>query len=172
MESIKYLKEKLQELHNNCNYVGIKYEYKSVINTHVIDIQPKIIFENDENYVLSQISLEDEFEELFPEEEILFISKDNLISINESIFEIESIKVEEINVQGFAVLEANEIHFEEFINFDEEYITYNSLEDIGYIQVESDLDNEITIHSPPPKPWWKFNINKNDSKKDLEFFFT
>lgn len=174
MESIKYLIEKLKILHDKCENLNIRYEYKSLLNTHVIDVRPKDVFENEEFYAHLQLSLEDEFENLYPLEEILFISNESLMSIDKAIFEIKSVEVQEINVQDFTVLEVNKIHFEDFINvdIDMEYIAYNSLEEIDYVQVESDLDNEIIIHSPPPKPWWKFKTNKKDSKKDLEFFFT
>lgn len=85
MPTIEYLTKKLKELHDNCPYLDIKYEYKNHLNTHVIDVRPKEFFENDEHYVSAQLSLEDKFEELFPMEEILFITDNGLISIDQPI---------------------------------------------------------------------------------------
>lgn len=174
MKSIEYIKKKLQFLHDKFNNLNIGYQYKSFLNTHVIDVRPKDVFENDESYALLQLSIEDEFEELFPQEEIVFVSEDSLISINNPIFEIKSVEVVDINVEDFAILESDQIYYDDFINIemDEESIPYDSFEDIDYVQVESDLDNEIIINPPPSKSWWKSIINKKDSKKDLEFFFT
>lgn len=88
MKSIEYLKDKLRGLHDSCSYLEIKYEYRNYINTHIIEVKPSYCFEDDKQYAIGQISLENEFEELFPDEEILFITENELISVEEPILKI------------------------------------------------------------------------------------
>ncbi|TYQ00421.1 hypothetical protein C7447_1011035 [Tenacibaculum adriaticum] len=94
MKSIYFLKNKLEELYNELSYLEIKYEYRDYINTHIIEVKPIESFSNDKKYVVKQIGLEDIFEETFPDEEILFISDNVLISIENPILELSALNEE------------------------------------------------------------------------------
>ena len=88
MESINFLTEKLHGIFNLHSYLEIKYEYRRYIQTHIIEVKPVHCFESDKQYIDQQINLEELFEELFPEEEILFITENNLIKVEEPILKL------------------------------------------------------------------------------------
>ncbi|GIQ57725.1 hypothetical protein Flavo103_08610 [Flavobacterium collinsii] len=94
-ESIIFLKEKLSELYSEHSHLEIRYEYKSIINTHVIEVKPVHCFNSDRPYILKQIEVEDAFENTFFGEDIVFITDDSLIKINNPIL---SLGVSTINV--------------------------------------------------------------------------
>ncbi|KFF17343.1 hypothetical protein [Flavobacterium hydatis] len=95
MKSIIFLKEKLSDIFNTHSYLEIQYEYRSQIKTHIIEVKPAHCFESDKKYIDQQISLENSFEELFHNEEILFITENELIQIDQPILKLG---VSEINV--------------------------------------------------------------------------
>ncbi len=157
MDSVNFLKDQLLEMHNSLPYLEIRYEYKVSINTHVIEVKPVHCFQSDSQYVDIQIVLEDEFEMKFPDEEILFISTNELINIDDPILELG---VSDLNVTYDIVIP--EFHFSFKTN---KTVTY-------------DLDDNIKkqFDMPPPdryKPsWWKLNNKlKKDSEHNSESFF-
>ncbi|AXP80914.1 hypothetical protein CJ739_1829 [Mariniflexile rhizosphaerae] len=168
MTSIDYLIKKLKELHANCEFLDIKYEYKKYLNTHIIDVRPKEFFETDTFYVASQLSLEDEFEELFPTEEIIFISDNELIEIEKPILILKAIDIREFEV-AFNTPFLDEIFFEDMNTTQIVGAKCYSFESLDFIDIE-EIENEIEIKIPPPKPWWS-KKNKKSSKHKLELFF-
>lgn len=88
MESIKFLKDQLHTLFERLPYLQIKYEYRSRLDTHIVHILPTFCFEKDKLYAELQFDLEDRFNELFNEENILFISDNELIKIECPILEL------------------------------------------------------------------------------------
>ncbi|TPG42028.1 hypothetical protein [Flavobacterium pectinovorum] len=94
-ESIIFLKEKLVELYSEHSHLEIRYEYKSIINTHVVEVKPVHCFNSDRPYILKQIEVEDVFENTFFGEDIVFITDDSLIKVNNPIL---SLGVSTINV--------------------------------------------------------------------------
>lgn len=73
-KKIKYLKFKFKD-------IEIKYQYKITTNTHIIKILPLSLYENNIEYIMEEEDIENEFTELYPFEELLFISDDSLIQI-------------------------------------------------------------------------------------------
>ena len=102
MNSIDFLKEKLTTLHNAHPYLEIKYEYVNYINTHIVEVKPIHCFESDKLYISQQIKLEDMFEEIYPNEEIVFITENILIQIENPLLKlgISDISVDE-NITEF-----------------------------------------------------------------------
>jgi|SRR5690554_785721 len=81
MKSKQYLFEKLQELSLNFKDIKIRYEYRLNTSSHIVEVIPLAVFQNDEEYMIAEANLEDEFESLFPQEDIVFVSEDSLTEI-------------------------------------------------------------------------------------------
>jgi hypothetical protein len=117
MESIKFLTERLKELHTSLPYLQIKYEFRHNINTHIIEVKPAQFYEEDNKYIERQIELEDTFESLFPEDEILFMTENVLVQIGTPVLELDSCTVsEEIPVVGAEIINVFAKDVSEFYN--------------------------------------------------------
>lgn len=81
MTSLNFLKERLQEIVNNFNDVTISYEYLEYSNTHIVELYPVEIFENDKRYMELEVSLENDFNNLYPNEEIVFVSENSVTRV-------------------------------------------------------------------------------------------
>lgn len=88
MESILFVEEKLRNLFSKHEYLEIRYEYKALLNTHIVEIKPVHCFEKDRVFAVKQMEIEMEFREAFPFEEILFITENILIQIQKPILEL------------------------------------------------------------------------------------
>jgi len=88
MKSKKFIKEKLEQLFAQFNDIKIKYEYRANTCSHIIEVTPLEFFEKDERYVTLEAELEEEFETLFPNENIVFISEGSLSEIKSAEFEL------------------------------------------------------------------------------------
>ncbi len=78
IDNLNWLSELFPEIH-------IRYEIRN--NNHIIEVVPVSVFENDENYLKAEILLEKQFEQFFPDEEIIFISEDSLTRIKNAEYE-------------------------------------------------------------------------------------
>jgi len=81
----EFLIDNLNWLSESFPEINIRYEIRN--NNHIIEIVPVSIFENDENYLKAELLLEKQFEQLFPDEEIIFISEDSLTQIKNAEYE-------------------------------------------------------------------------------------
>lgn len=81
MKSKEFLIEKLTEISSKFEDVKIRYEYRKNTYSHIVEVIPLAIFDSDEEYMMAEASLEDEFEALFPKEDIVFISEGSLTEI-------------------------------------------------------------------------------------------
>jgi hypothetical protein len=88
MKSIEYLKTELKKRSVLFASIRIRYEFRSSTGTHVIEVMPSSIFSDNKNYIDSEIKLESTFENLFPNENILFIDNDSLTEVSNPIFQI------------------------------------------------------------------------------------
>lgn len=73
-KKIEYLKFKFKD-------IEIKYQYKITTDTHIIKISPLSLYKNNIEYLFDENDFENEFNKLYPFEEILFISEDSLTKI-------------------------------------------------------------------------------------------
>nr|WP_321356686.1 hypothetical protein [uncultured Draconibacterium sp.] len=109
MKSKEFLIEKLTEMSSKFEDVKIRYEYRKNTYSHIIEVIPLAIFNSDKEYMMAEADLEDEFETLFPKEDIVFISEDSLTEIEspdlllgyESITFDNLISATEFVVEGF-----------------------------------------------------------------------
>lgn len=81
MKSRKFIEHKLTELFAKFNDIKIQYEYRANTYSHIIEVTPLVFFKENECYITLEAELEEEFESLFPNENILFISEDSLSEI-------------------------------------------------------------------------------------------
>jgi hypothetical protein len=88
MKSIEFIKNKLGLLHHIFSDIKIRYEYKANTQSHIIEVVPSSFFEKNEEYMSYESDFEEEFENSFPDENILFISEESLTEINETILEL------------------------------------------------------------------------------------
>lgn len=80
-ESREFVIEQLNKLFLQLDEVEIFYRYDKKKGLHIIKVQPEEIFSESVQYIEMEESLEANFIEKFPEEEILFIGQDSLIEI-------------------------------------------------------------------------------------------
>jgi len=110
MNSKEFLVEKLKELSSKFEDIKIRYEYRKSTCSHIIEVIPLAVFKNNEDYMSAEAHLEYEFERLFPQEDIVFISEGSLTEIkapdlvlgyNSIVFDNTSFDAEFI-VEGFS----------------------------------------------------------------------
>jgi len=148
MTPVDFLIKELKNFHEKYSYIEINYEYRKSINTHIIEIKPEKYFKEDKDVIDHQIQLEDEFELNYPSESILFITDNELISVENPILEL-----------GISFIDCDYeiIHPPIKVGF-----TFEDIEkSFSYFSIEGSY--EIPI--PPPKKKWYQNLIK---AKDLE----
>jgi hypothetical protein len=118
IDSYKFLEKRLRELFTQFPKSNIRYEFISNRLTHLIEITPLSFYHSD-RYKQSETDLEDEFELMFPKENILFISDESLNKINEPNLELFS------EIHGrFCLLSGNSTQSAtySFLNFSPEFV--------------------------------------------------
>lgn len=80
MKSTNFLSLKLHTLLSMFKDLSLRYELKAGQMTHLIEVSPETLLDDD-NFINSRISLRDEFEHYFPNEELVFISSNSLVKI-------------------------------------------------------------------------------------------
>lgn len=112
-KSKEFLKGKLKGVYGKFKGVKIRYEFREYMDLHLIEILPLDTFENNQAFVLEEIEIQEEFENLFGEdEEVLFISSESLNQIENSEFSLGYETVEKIEL--FELID-HYFMFDEFI---------------------------------------------------------
>lgn len=93
MNSISYLNNELIRIFDKFQNAIIKYEFKSSRNTHLVEITPLDIYQN-ENFINEEIDLMDNFYKKYPEETILFVSEDSMNKVQNPLFLYKKTKLE------------------------------------------------------------------------------
>lgn len=88
MKAKDFILEKLRKLSNKFSEIRIRYEFRHSTLSHIVEIIPRSIFEEDEVYLQEEENLETEFEEFFPLENIIFISEGSLTEIKDAELEL------------------------------------------------------------------------------------
>lgn len=84
-----YIERKLRALYSKFSGIKIRYEINALTGAHIIEVLPFSLFEDDQDYVLAEMEMEEEFEVLYGDkEEILFVSEDSLNQIESPIFQL------------------------------------------------------------------------------------
>ena len=88
MQTVDFIENWLKNIAINFQEAKIRYEYRKSTQSHLIEILPLSFFEHEEAYLIGEIQFEDEFQRLFPNENLVFISEDSLTKIKHSDFEL------------------------------------------------------------------------------------
>jgi len=81
MKPSEFINKKIEYLKFKFKNIETKYQYKITTDTHIIKISPLSLYENNIEYIMEEEDIENEFTELYPFEELLFISEDSLTKI-------------------------------------------------------------------------------------------
>lgn len=87
MKSSDFLKNKLSYIHNKYPHSKIRYEYRDISKSHIIEILPLEIF-NSEEYMEEETKIDDEFTINFPDENLVFVSEESLNKILNPTFQL------------------------------------------------------------------------------------
>ncbi|MFA6334557.1 MAG: hypothetical protein WCX48_03260 [Bacteroidales bacterium] len=98
MKPIDFVENKLRNLASKFEGIQIRYEYRSNTRSHLIEVIPLSFFEGNTEYFREETNIEDEFEHLFPNESIVFISESSLTEIKHAHFELGYNKIKFDNV--------------------------------------------------------------------------
>lgn len=102
MNSKEFLDKKLNNLAFKFDTIKIRYEYRESTNSHLIEVLPFGVFNNNDAYISEEVSIMDDFEENFPTENIVFISEDSLSEVRntDKIYGYDKINID-VSCQGF-----------------------------------------------------------------------
>ena len=109
MKAKIFLKQELENIYRKIDGISIRYEYISHIHAHIIETTPLTVFNNSDEYMNLEIILEKEFNDLFPKEELVFVSTDSLTKVNNPEFEFVSKSVVFNDTFTFYAEEHNDI---------------------------------------------------------------
>lgn len=93
MNSIELLKSELQELFSLIDGIEIRYEFKKSTFTHIVEVKPLDLFSSNSLYIEKEIELEEKFSELFPNEDLVFVSENSLSKIEQADLTLVYFKV-------------------------------------------------------------------------------
>jgi len=102
MKAKEYLKNKLAELSSMFSDIKIRYEFRTNTNSHLVEVTPLFFYESNQEYLIAESEIEDEFEFLFPSENIIFISESSLTEIKEVEFEFGIIDTDKITFDNYS----------------------------------------------------------------------
>lgn len=86
MNPTEFIKTKLQNIYPKFEGIKIRYENRISTHSHKIEIIPLNIFDENKNYMNEEEKIEHEFEFLYPDENIVFVSSDSLTKIKHAEF--------------------------------------------------------------------------------------
>ena len=88
MKSKDYIISKLNSFIKNFSQTKVCYQFEEDLMTHYIKVVPNSIYHNDKRYIDWELKLHDKFMEIFPGENICFISDDILLDLNNIDYEL------------------------------------------------------------------------------------
>jgi len=86
MTAQDFILKRLNRIVSLFSDIRFRYEVRSV-NNHIIEVTPLSIYNDNEDYLKAEADFENEFEYLFPDDQILFVSEDSLTQIRNVQFE-------------------------------------------------------------------------------------
>ena len=88
MTAKDYIEEKLRMLKSTFADIQIRYEHDPVAKSHLVEIIPSYFKEGNEDYFKEEAKIVDEFNQLYPDDSLDFISKDSSIKIEDADLEL------------------------------------------------------------------------------------
>lgn len=182
MDSKEFIISNLRELYSSLPYLEIRYEYRDDIVTHIIEVKPVHCYDKDRSYVSKQIALEEMFEEIFPYEEILFMTENLLIQIEKPLLELGNSHMDAISTQVISsdIIIEGENSIENLFETLSK-VNINNLQYFHFkclpVHVENLETDYYKVSLPdvsqvcePPVGYEKRKTNDKTTKKDSEFF--
>lgn len=93
MTILEYIQNSIQKLIEFKEIKELRYGISPWTGAHIIEIT-KTGELNSEAYLLAEISIVDDFEQLFPTSELIFISENDIISLGEPIISVTNKKLD------------------------------------------------------------------------------
>jgi hypothetical protein len=81
MKATEFILSNLEKFVMNFPKTRVRYEYDILAKIHFVEVVPNEVYHLDDNYIRWESNLFDEFIDLFPEENICFISDDSTVGI-------------------------------------------------------------------------------------------
>lgn len=88
MNAQTFIESKLNYLFSKYADIQIRYEFRANTQSHIIEIIPLSFFKTNIDYLNDEAQFEKEFETLYPQENIVFISVGSLVEIKNPILEL------------------------------------------------------------------------------------
>jgi len=88
MDTFQYITSELEKFISEFPKTRVRYEHDNNSETHFIEVVPNEFFHFDAQYIQWESEMFDRFVELFPEENICFISDDALVGLDKVDFEL------------------------------------------------------------------------------------
>lgn len=88
MSSQEFIISRLIDLFSKIKGVKIRYEFRASTLSHIVEVVPFSIFEESLEYLTYEALLEQQFEQLYPLENIVFVSDGSLTEIRKADFEL------------------------------------------------------------------------------------
>ncbi len=82
MKSTTYIKTELEKILDLFPQMQFMYEYDAFEQTHIIEVIPLEIYENNDEYKKAEANLSYTFDRRFAPETVLFVSEDSLIRVS------------------------------------------------------------------------------------------
>jgi len=141
MESLNYITTELKKFILEFSRTRVRYEYDKESDTHFIEVVPNDVYHLDIDYIKWESEMFDRFVELYPEENICFISDDALVGLDKVDFEIcgkDFVSAYSTVNSQITVLLENHINVNSVINND---ILFN-------INICTNLSHSILLETP------------------------
>jgi len=84
MKSEEFLDKKLKEtfeMFSDVKDLEIKYEHNKENNSHIIEISPLSFYNKNNKFMVREMDIEQQFQELYPKETILFVTEKSLTKV-------------------------------------------------------------------------------------------
>jgi len=163
MTSTEYIKNKLSQILSQFPEIGCKYEFDAFSASHLIELKPNEIYFSNHSFKEKEVELLSEFIELYPFENITFITDDDLYKIESPIFEKQS----QVSFNNISQIQEQN-YWDQLINFDMENIYVKSIklkvsDFIDYsILFNNLMDFSNSIPIRPLRPQEPSDIDNND----------
>ena len=102
MTSSEYLINKLTNLVNSFPTIKCAYEFDSFDNTHTVEISPSEFYNNNQTFYKLSSEIDKEFISKFPFEGLYFIDSNDLIPIQNIMFEVKGRDYELLPLYSYA----------------------------------------------------------------------
>lgn len=89
MDPFQYITSELEKFISEFPKTRVRYEHDNSSETHFIEVVPNEIYHLDAQYIQWESEMFDRFIELFPEQNICFISDDALVGLDKIDFELK-----------------------------------------------------------------------------------